>query len=125
MSIYTHITVGTNNVEKAREFYDKVLGTIGLKRLADIPEGRGSIWGIDEPAFFALTPANGEPATFGNGVTISFKAKDRASVEAFHRTALELGGRDEGAAGPRKLGYAAYVRDLDGNKLAVYGPLEG
>lgn len=122
MSIYTHLTVGTNDLERSRSFYDKVLDTIGLKRLTDLDQ-RGSIWGVDKPAFFVLTPADGEPATFGNGVTICFEAKDRASVAAFHQAALELGAKDEGAVGPRRLmpnAYAGYVRDPEGNKLAVY-----
>lgn len=122
MTAFTHVTVGTNNLAKAREFYDNILGKIGLKRLADLGEN-GSIWGKDAPSFFVLKPANGEPATIGNGVTVSFAAPNRASIRAFHDTALAAGAKDEGAAGPRGWApnaYAAYVRDLDGNKLAVY-----
>ncbi|MEI6003445.1 VOC family protein [Paraburkholderia bengalensis] len=122
MSIFTHVTVGTNNLDKARAFYDKVLGEIGLKRLTDLGDN-GSIWGQGAPSFFVLKPANGQPATIGNGVTVSFEAPDRNSINAFHKTAIAHGGQDEGAAGPRSWApnaYAAYVRDLDGNKLAVY-----
>lgn len=63
--------------------------------------------------------ADGNPATVGNGVTVSFEAPDRSSVDAFYATALDAGARDEGAAGPRGWApnaYAAYVRDMDGNK---------
>lgn len=119
---YTHITVGTNDLEKARKFYDAVLATLGWSRVADLGDN-GSIWGPGEPAFFALKPANGQPATVGNGVTISFKAPNRAAVAAFHKTALGLGGPDEGAVGPRGWApnaFAGYTRDPDGNKLAVY-----
>lgn len=122
MTVFTHVTVGTNNLDKARAFYDNVLGEIGLKRLADLGDN-GSIWGQDAPSFFVLKPANGQPATVGNGVTVSFEAPDRASINAFHNTALSAGATDEGAAGTRGWApnaYAAYVRDLDGNKLAVY-----
>jgi catechol 2,3-dioxygenase-like lactoylglutathione lyase family enzyme len=122
MSIFTHVTVGTNDLDKARAFYDKVLGEIGLKRLTDLGDN-GSIWGQGAPSFFVLKPANGQPATIGNGVTVSFEAPDRNSINAFHKTAIAHGGQDEGAAGPRNWApnaYAAYVRDLDGNKLAVY-----
>ena len=122
MSVYTHVTVGTNHLENARSFYDKVLGAIGLKRIADLGDN-GSIWGEDKPSFFVLKPANGQPATIGNGVTVSFEAPDRNSIDTFHRNALSLGAKDEGAAGPRGWApnaYAAYIRDLDGNKLAVY-----
>lgn len=122
MSTFTHVTVGTNDLEKARTFYDEVLGKLGLKRLADLGDN-GSIWGVDKPSFFVLKPANGQPATVGNGVTISFDAPSRASIDAFHAAALAAGGKDEGAAGPRNWApnaYAAYARDLDGNKLAAY-----
>lgn len=122
MSIFTHVTVGTNDLEKARKFYDEVLGKLGFKRFADLGDN-GSIWGVDKPSFFVLKPANGQPASVGNGVTVSFEAPSRASINAFHEAALAAGGKDEGAAGPRGWApnaYAAYARDLDGNKLAVY-----
>jgi catechol 2,3-dioxygenase-like lactoylglutathione lyase family enzyme len=122
MAVFTHVTVGTNNLDKARAFYDNVLGEIGLKRLADLGDN-GSIWGQDAPSFFVLKPANGQQATVGNGVTVSFEAPNRASIDAFHTTALSAGGTCEGAAGTRGWApnaYAAYIRDLDGNKLAVY-----
>nr|WP_057929586.1 VOC family protein [Burkholderia ambifaria] len=119
---FTHVTVGTNDLEQARSFYDTILGAIGLKRLADLGSN-GSIWGKDSPAFFVLKPANGQPATVGNGVTVSFEAPSRDAIHQFHAAALAAGGKDEGAVGPRSWApnaYAAYVRDLDGNKLAVY-----
>ena len=122
MSNFTHVTVGTNDLEKARSFYDSVLAKVGLKRIADLGDN-GSIWGVDRPSFFVLKPANGQPATVGNGVTVSFEAPDRKAIHAFHETALEAGGKNEGEHGPRSWAdnaYAAYVRDLDGNKLAVY-----
>jgi len=122
MTVFTHVTVGTNNLDQARAFYDNVLGEIGLKRMADLGEN-GSIWGQGAPSFFVLKPANGEPASVGNGVTVSFEAPNRASIDAFYSTALSAGAKCEGAAGTRGWApnaYAAYVRDLDGNKLAVY-----
>ena len=122
MTAFTHVTVGTNDLAKAREFYDAALAPLGLKRLADLGEN-GSIWGADQPSFFVLKPANGEPASVGNGVTVSFSASDRAAVAAFHETALAKGAVNEGDVGPRGWApnaFAAYARDLDGNKLAVY-----
>lgn len=122
MSIYTHVTVGTNDLHKAREFYDTVLGKLGQKRIADLAEN-GSIWGVEAPSFFVLKPANGAPANVGNGVTVSFEAPNRAAIDAFHAAALAAGGSDEGAPGTRDWAphaYAAYARDLDGNKLAAY-----
>ena len=122
MSIFTHVTAGTNDLSKARAFYDTVLAELDYKRIADLDEN-GSIWGYDSPAFFVLKPANGAPATVGNGVTVSFEAPSRAAIHAFHEVALALGATDEGQPGARGWApnaYAAYVRDLDGNKLAVY-----
>ena len=100
MAIFTHVTVGTNDLAKARAFYDSVLAPLGLKRVADLGEN-GSIWGQSDPEFFVLKPANGQPATFANGGTISFVAPNRAAVAEFHRKALAAGGKDEGAVGPR------------------------
>ncbi len=122
MGIFTHVTVGTNDLAKARAFYDSVLGALGYKRLADLGDN-GSIWGQSAPEFFVLKPANGQPACHANGGTISFAAPNRAAVAAFHETALAAGGTDEGPVGPRGWApnaYAGYVRDLDGNKLAAY-----
>jgi catechol 2,3-dioxygenase-like lactoylglutathione lyase family enzyme len=122
MAIYTHVTVGTNDLAKARSFYDGVLGALGYKRLKDLGDN-GSIWGESAPEFFVLKPANGNPATIANGGTISFSAPSRAAVAAFHKAALAAGGVDEGAVGPRGWAphaYAAYARDLDGNKIAAY-----
>lgn len=122
MSAYTHVTVGTNDLMKARAFYDKSLEQLGLKRYTDLSEN-GSIWGDDAPSFFVLKPADGKAATVGNGVTVSFSAQSREAVRAFHEKAIEMGGTDEGKPGTRDWApnaYAAYVRDLDGNKLAAY-----
>lgn len=122
MSIFTHVTVGTNDLTKSRTFYDNVLNTIGLKRIADLDEN-GTIWGIDAPSFFVLKPANGQPASVGNGGTVSFEAPSRRAIDAFHAAAIAAGSPDEGAPGTRDWApnaYAAYTRDPDGNKLAVY-----
>lgn len=113
MAVFTHLTLGTNDLNKARSFYDSVLSKIGLKRIADLGDN-GSIWGKETPSFFVVKPADGNQATVGNGVTVSFEAPDRSSVDAFYATALDAGARDEGAAGPRGWApnaYAAYVRD--------------
>src|SRR5579862_3929555 len=122
MAMFTHVTVGSNDLGKARSFYDSVLGPLGYRRLKDLGDN-GSIWGQSAPEFFVLKPANGKPATFANGGTVSFLAPNRAAVAAFHKAALAAGGVDEGAVGPRGWApnaYASYARDLDGNKIAAY-----
>src|SRR5580692_8777578 len=100
MAIFTHVTVGTNDLAKAREFYDAVLEPLGVKRLKDFGDG-GSCWGETSEEFMVLKPADGKPATAANGGTISFEAPSRAAVERFHKAALAAGGTDEGAVGPR------------------------
>ena len=122
MAIFTHVTVGTNDLARARAFYDAVLAPLGYRRIKDLGEG-GSCWGQASEEFIVLTPADGRPATPANGGTVSFVAPSRAAVAAFHKAALAAGGKDEGAVGPRGFwphAYAGYCRDLDGNKLAAY-----
>ena len=121
MAIFTHVVLGTNNIEKARKFYDETLGALGLKRVMNMDNA--SLWGRDGPEFMVTKPANGQPATPANGGTVGFAADSRAAVHAFHEKALAAGGTCEGPPGPRSFtptAYAAYVRDLDGNKLTAY-----
>src|SRR5262249_61552611 len=116
MAIFTHVAVGTNDLTKARAFYDSVLGTLGYKRLNDLGDN-GSIWGQSDPEFFVLKPANGQPATFANGGTISFVAPRPAAGPGLPQTATPAGGKKAGGGGPRSrhpLGLAADLRDSDG-----------
>lgn len=120
MSIFTHVVVGTNDLERARRFYDAALDALGLKRQSDYE--KASVWGTATSHFIVTSPVNGLPATWANGGTIGFVAPNRAAVDEFHRLALANGGHDEGAPGPRSYLpnlYAAYVRDPDGNKLVA------
>ena len=122
MPIFTHITVGTNDLNKARAFYDAVLAPLGYKRVRDLGD-RGSAWGVDKEEFLVLTPADGSPACAANGGTVGFVAPSRAAVADFHKAALAAGGTDEGAVGPRGFwpnAFAGYCRDLDGNKITAY-----
>ena len=117
------VCFGTNNLARAGEFYDEVLGVLGMKRLKanEIEIGYGETGG--EPSFWILLPFNRESATHGNGTQIIFNAPDQESVDLFYQKAIELGGTDEGAPGLRDYApgyYGAYCRDLDGNKLHLY-----
>lgn len=121
MPIFTHVVVGTNDLEKSRKFYDAVLSPLGLKRLGDVD--KASFYGATAPEFMVTKPADGKPASGGNGGTVSFAAPNRAAIDSFHKQALALGGKCEGPPGPRPVApnaYAAYVRDPDGNKLAAF-----
>ncbi len=118
-SIVSHLSVGTNDFERAVAFYDKVLSTLGCKQLMKYP---GAVaYGREYPEFWVQTPIDGQPATVGNGSHVGFVANSKQAVHAFHEAALEEGGRDDGAPGPRPdygdSYYGCFIRDLDGNKI--------
>jgi len=120
-----YTTVGTNDLQRAMAFYDALFTTVGIRRLLELPQL--AAWGVnwDKPIFGVARPINGEPASPGNGVMIAMGQRTRARIRALHAKAIELGGADEGAPGVRgadgsQAFYAAYVRDLDGNKLCFY-----
>jgi catechol 2,3-dioxygenase-like lactoylglutathione lyase family enzyme len=123
--VFSHITVGTNDLARGKAFYDAVLRTIGWPLQHDDVETHGALGYARErdgiPQFWLMLPFNGQTATYGNGVTIAFNARNRAEVEAFHAAALAAGGTSEGAPGLRAHYhpdyYGAYIRDPDGNKL--------
>jgi len=119
-----YATVGSNDLEKAKAFYDALLAPLGMEKLFDHPSG-GRIYGrFGKGAFGVLGAYDGEKATVGNGVTIGFELKSREALNAFHSHALALGGTNEGSAGPRGGDtsplHFAYFRDLDDNKLCGY-----
>lgn len=120
--MFTHMTIGTNDLERSKKFYDGALGALGVKYLGPMGE-KAYMYGTDSPQFIVLKPANGLPATYGNGGTIGFAAPNRAAVAAFHAAGLKAGGKCEGEPGPRAFtptAYAAYLRDPDGNKICAY-----
>lgn len=112
---------GTRDLERARTFYDAVAEILGARRVLDRPELSG-YQGAGGGMFVIGQPLTGD-ATNGNGTQMVFDAPSRAAVDAVHAKALELGGKCEGPPGFRgaeEMGfYAAYFRDLDGNKLVV------
>ncbi len=122
MSIFTHTTLGSNDRAKSAAFYTKTLAPLGIKHLGELGDA-ATLYGADGPEFIVFTPADGQPANCGNGITISFAASSREAVRQFHAAGLANGGSDEGAPGPRAFtptAYAAYLRDPDGNKICSY-----
>ena len=106
---------------RASAFYDALLTEIGAKRLWEFD--RGISWGIaqDKPSLGIMKPFDGKAATVGNGVMVALSVDSHEKVDRVHKRALELGGKDEGPAGPRgESFYTGYFRDLDGNKLSVF-----
>jgi catechol 2,3-dioxygenase-like lactoylglutathione lyase family enzyme len=116
-----YVTLGTNDFDKAVAFYDALFGAMAAKRFW--ASERGVAWGVaqDKPALGVMKPFNGQSATVGNGTMVALAVDSKGRVDTLHALALQLGGTDEGAAGPRGEGfYAGYFRDLDGNKLCFF-----
>ncbi|MGN7874287.1 VOC family protein [Roseateles sp. 22389] len=119
----SYVTLGSNDRRAAKAFYDTVLAPLGLKPgyADDEMVGYGPEGG--ETQLWIVQPFNGLDATAGNGTMLGLAASTRAQVDAAHAAALAGGGRDEGRPGLRESYgpnfYAAYFRDLDGNKLSV------
>ena len=116
-----YVTLGSNELERAVSFYDALLGEFGAKQFMN--DGRMVIWGRDMGVgmLAVCTPYDEGRASVGNGVMVGLQAESKEAVNAIHAKALELGGSDEGAPGPRGDGfYAGYFRDLDGNKLNAF-----
>lgn len=121
-----YVTLGTNDLERARGFYDALLGLLGATRLMELESGF-TLWGTSfgKPGLAVTPPYDGKEATIGNGVMPALAVDSRDKVDALHAKAMALGGADEGAPGLRspegpQAFYGAYFRDLDGNKLAVF-----
>jgi len=118
--MFSHVTLGTNDFARAEPFWRAVMATLGqavfMERADRIAFGEAI-----GPKLFVGSAFDGQPATAGNGTHVAFIVADRATVDAFHATALAHGGTDEGAPGLRPQYhanyYGAYVRDPDGNKL--------
>lgn len=101
MSVISHITLGTNDTERAGRFYDAVLGVLGFERLPKPPGKPPAYQKGDMPTIYLYPPEDGRPATWGNGTHIAFTAETKDAVHAFHETALRFGGSCEGQPGRR------------------------
>jgi catechol 2,3-dioxygenase-like lactoylglutathione lyase family enzyme len=114
-----HVSVGTNDLQCAKRFYDAVLPVVGLRLLKSSEDA--AHYGVGEIIFSVQQPVNGKPATAGNGVHIAFPVRTRVMVDAFHAEGLRSGGRSDGAPGLRPEYdanyYGAFVCDPDGNKV--------
>jgi catechol 2,3-dioxygenase-like lactoylglutathione lyase family enzyme len=124
--MYSHITVGTSQMNRAMRFYDSMLAPLGMTRKRTfkiaVSYAPADFSGVNEP-FWVVCPYDRKDATPGNGVTVAFEAPTRAAVDAFHAAALAAGASDEGPPGIREHYhpdyYGAYARDLDGNKICA------
>lgn len=131
-AMFTYVCLGTNNLGRSAQFYDAVLGALGLSRCNVAEEENWDGWvgwgtyldnGAQEVALWLCEPFDGREATVGNGTMVALRAESWQQVDAFHAAALANGGSSEGAPGLRPQYnpdfYAAYIRDPEGNKLAA------
>jgi len=120
--MFSHVMIGTNDLERAKAFYDVLLGTLGV-RPAKV-DGHRIFYFTKTGVFSVSKPINGQPATAANGGTIGFACTSSEQADAWHAAGIAHGatsceeppGVREGSAG--KL-YLAYLRDPDGNKICA------
>ena len=119
------VMVGTNNLDKAINFYDILLDVIELNRVVTNEKyaGYASKGKPEQVEFYVTNPVNKDKATFGNGTQISFLVNSKDLVNNFYNTGIKLGGKDEGAPGIRSGDYYCYMRDLDGNKICAFAKI--
>lgn len=116
-----YVTLGSNDFEKAKLFYDVVLAPLGAERTMSGETMQGYGGPGEGPMLGVCKPFDGKAASAGNGAMVALAAKSREVVDKVHAAALAAGGADEGAPGLRgDTFYGAYFRDLDGNKLCVF-----
>ncbi len=130
--MYSHFTLGSNDLTRSRSFYNQTLAELGIVCLADQHEAGFLMYGLENgnfPHIFISSPIDDLPATWSNGFHLAFNAKSQVEVENFYEIAIKNGAIDEGKPGLRKDYdedyYGAYVRDLDGNKLQAVCYLNG
>ena len=116
-----YVTLGSNDIQRAAGFYDALFGVIGAGRFMEQDNFIAWATGPGAPAISVTKPFDGGAASVGNGTMVAIVVDSPDKVDALYNKAIELGGADEGAAGPRGGGfYAGYFRDLDGNKLNAF-----
>jgi catechol 2,3-dioxygenase-like lactoylglutathione lyase family enzyme len=124
--MFSHVTVGSKDIERSARFYDAVLFPLGLVRRPVTPDGGppSACWvghGQALPRFYVYMPFDRKPANAGNGTMIAFLADTDSAVDAAYNAGIAAGGINEGLPGPRdRYGqgyYGAYLRDPDGNKI--------
>jgi catechol 2,3-dioxygenase-like lactoylglutathione lyase family enzyme len=121
--MFSHIMLGTNDVHRAKKFYDNLLGTLGVGP-GNIDDNRRVFYMTPQGILAISQPINGEPASAANGGTIGFACSTPAQADAWHAAGVANGGTTcEDPPGVREGGmgkmYLAYLRDPDGNKLCA------
>ncbi|MBO9519194.1 MAG: VOC family protein [Porphyrobacter sp.] len=121
--MFTHVFLGSNDIEKSRKFYDATMSVLGYQNVAPVEAGR-LIYAGPQGTFIVAPPYDGEAATVSNGHTLGFAAADDETIVKWYEAGLAAGGVDEGAPGPRAAApnqsHGAYLRDPDGNKVCAF-----
>ena len=120
--MFSHIMIGTNDLDRAKAFYDKVLGALGIAPA--MVDGHRIFYRTPTGVFAVTKPIDGEPATAPNGGTIGFACSSAQQADAWHAAGVANGGKSiEDPPGVRegRMGklYLAYLRDPDGNKICA------
>jgi len=121
--MFSHIMIGTNDLDRSKRFYDAVLGTLGVPP-GMVDDNRRLFYMTQGGVFSVSKPIDGQPATSANGGTIGFAAASPEQAKAWHDAGVANGGKSieeppgvrEGGAGKM---YLAYLRDPDGNKICA------
>ena len=121
--MFSFVTLGTNDLNKSKLFYDELLQYINIINVEETDRyiGYAKKNTLEKIQFYLMLPHNKQKATFGNGSMITFNIDTKKEVDSFYHLALKLGATDEGSPGPRhNKDYYAYFRDLDGNKICAF-----
>lgn len=131
--MFSHVTLGSNNLEASRRFYNAIFAAMNVAPVAeDVLKAENARLFYENGGQFLviLSPINGKPATSGNGTTIGLKLASPAAIDAWHKAGVANGGvavEDPPGIrhkGDRKL-YLAYLKDPDGNKLCAFYDMAG
>jgi len=121
--MFSHVMIGSNDLDRSKKFYDKTLGTLGVS--PGVTDDKGRVFYLTPSGVFAISkPIDGKSATTANGATVGFACKTSAEADAWHAAGVASGGvAIEDPPGVRESGmgklYLAYLRDPDGNKLCA------
>ncbi len=120
--MFSHVMVGVNDLDRAKQFYDAVLGTLGVG--PGLVDRHRIFWMTPTGVFAASLPIDGKPASIGNGSTVGFNCATSEQADAWHAAGVANGGvsiEDPPGVreGPTGKMYLAYLRDPDGNKLCA------
>ena len=125
----SYVTVGADDIAVAKRFYSAFLPALGFG-LEEGSEGLSYALPVEPdqspvlPDFYVKPTFDGRPASAGNGAMVAFEARNQQQVRDLHAAALAAGGHDEGQPGFRaSYGphfYVSYLRDPQGNKIALF-----